>query len=1052
MTTADAARTTRTTSIDADPATTGGRIVRIEVRPRPEADGVLRDPHGEAVRRQVLELGLAEVPTAVRRVAVYLVAAPEDILDEAAIDRIAHELLADPVTESARVFLRPDRGPDPGREPDRETHPIAIEVHPLPGVTDPAADSVRTAIATLLGVADVAALEAVEVRTGVRWEFEGVPATAAREIALRLLANPVIQDVHDGRVHPDRFPHGTPRGDEVPDVPLRDLDDEALGVLSREGHLFLSLEEMRAVQAHYRDLGREPTAIELETLAQTWSEHCVHKTLKSTVRYREAGGPGPSLADRAAGRPGHRVEADGSVVVENLLRSTVAAATRELIDDGVDWCLSVFVDNSGVVAFDDRHAVCFKVETHNHPSAIEPYGGAATGIGGCIRDIVGTGLGAKPIAATDVFCVAPPDLAEVPAGCLPPRRVLDEVVAGVRDYGNRMGIPILDGAVWFDRRHVGNPLVFCGVVGLLPRDLVSGDARPGDRIVALGGRTGRDGIHGATFSSAELTDTHADEFSHAVQIGHAVVEKTVLDAVLAARDEPGGPIFSAITDCGAGGFSSAVGEMGERVGASVDLDRAPLKYAGLDPVEVWISEAQERMVLAVPPEHLGRLAEICAAHEVEWSDLGAFGGTDGDLVLRWRGREVGRLAMAFLHGGVPMPVREAVWSAEVSGDPPGDAADADLERLSIADGDPATILATLERLLGHPNIASKAWIVRQYDHEVQGRTVVKPISGVGEGGPTDAAVIEPIPGSGRGLAIGSGLATGWEADPYLMGLAAIDECVRNLVCSGADPSRIALLDNFCWPGCDDPRRMAALVRASEACYDGAIAYRAPFISGKDSLNNQFTTDGGETIRIPPTLLVSGFAPVPDLGRATTMDAKRAGSRLVLVGATTAATGGGHLHRVAAGPAIAALDASLPEADLDAGPLAAAAVHRAIAAGLVRSAHDPSEGGLLVAAAEMAIAGGLGAAIDLEAAAPNGPALAAAFAETPGRYLLEVAPDRIEALGEVLGDVPHAIVGEVLGESRFEVRGGGAVAARPIDDLERAWRRGALIHPETEVPA
>ncbi len=1014
------------------------RVIRVEVRPRPDSAGSSQDPHGEAKRRQALELGLPENPTAMRRVAVYLIAAPPAILDDADVDRIAGELLADPVAEIGRVVGR-EESASAGPLPDGA---VAIEVHPLPGVTDPAADSVRTAISAMLGLGEASS---IEVRTGVRWEFEGVGSATAREIALRILANPVIQDLHEGRLHPDRFPAGTPRSEDVPDVPMRDLDDEALARLSREGHLFLSLEEMRAVREHYRELGREPTAIELETLAQTWSEHCVHKTLKSTVRYREAGGPGPSLLVGAAERPGHRIESDGSVVVDNLLRSTVAAATRRLIDEGLDWCLSVFVDNSGIVAFDDRHAVCFKVETHNHPSAIEPYGGAATGIGGCIRDIVGTGLGAKPIAATDVFCVAPPDMPEVPAGCLPPRRVLDQVVAGVRDYGNRMGIPTLDGAVWFDRRHVGNPLVFCGVVGLLPRELVAGEARPGDRIVALGGRTGRDGIHGATFSSAELTDTHADEFSHAVQIGHAVVEKTVLDAVLAARDEPGGPIFSAITDCGAGGFSSAVGEMGEAVGAAVDLDRAPLKYEGLDPVEVWISEAQERMVLAVPPEHLERLAEICAAHEVEWSDLGVFGGTDGDLVLRWRGREVGRLAMEFLHGGVPMPVREATWSAAGADDPHFDAVESGTEALSIADVGPSTILQTLERLLGHPNIASKAWIVRQYDHEVQGRTVVKPITGVGEGGPTDAAVIEPIPGSGRGLAIGSGLATGWEEDPYLMGLAAIDECVRNLVCSGADPSRIAILDNFCWPGCDDSRRMAALVRASEACYDGAIAYRTPFISGKDSLNNQFTTDAGRTIRIPPTLLISGFAPVPDLARIATMDAKRAGNLLVLVGDTGGATGGAHLHRVANGPAVATLDRSLPETDLVAGPANAAAVHRAIAEGLVRSAHDPSEGGVLVAATEMAIAGGLGVSIDLDRVGPEIPALAAAFAEQPSRYLLEVEPERVESLGEVLGTVPHVVVGELLDAPEVRVRHGDATARRPLSDLERAWRTGALIH-------
>ncbi|MGA0172528.1 MAG: phosphoribosylformylglycinamidine synthase subunit PurS, partial [Phycisphaerales bacterium] len=963
-------------------------------------------------------------PGARARAAVYLIAADREDLPDAAIDGSVTALLADPVTERATIG---------GSASDR----VVVEVHPLPGVTDPAGDSVRTAIAAMLGLPDG---HSIEVRTGTRWEFTGVSPAAARSIAERLLANPVIQAIHEGSFHPARFPRGAERRAEVPEVPLLTLDDAALARLSRDGHLFLSLEEMRAVQAHYRRLGREPRSIELETLAQTWSEHCVHKTLKSTVRYRETSHAGPSIAALTkTGRPGHRVEPDGSVVVENLLKSTVAAATHELIADGLDWCLSVFVDNSGVVAFDDRHAVCFKVETHNHPSAIEPYGGAATGIGGCIRDVIGTGLGAKPIAATDVFCVAPPDLAAVPEGCLPPRRVLGEVVAGVRDYGNRMGIPTLSGAVWFDHRHVGNPLVFCGVVGLMPREFVKGAAKPGDRIVALGGRTGRDGIHGATFSSVELESTHADEFGHAVQIGHAIVEKTLLDAVLAARDEPGGPLFSAITDCGAGGFSSAVGEMGEALGAEVDLERAPLKYAGLDPTEVWISEAQERMVLAVPQDRLERLAEICAEHEVEWADLGRFGNDARELVLRWRGEEVGRLAMEFLHGGVPMPVRDATWP------PPQGAFGAPSSDSAIESGDsPQEVLSILRRLLAHPNIASKAWIIRQYDHEVQGRTAIKPLVGVGAGGPSDASVVEPVPGTGRGLAIACGLATGWESDPYLMVLAAIDECVRNLVCVGADPSRIAILDNFCWPGCGDAASMGALVRAAEACYDGAIAYRTPFISGKDSLNNQFAVGDGTTIRIPPTLLVSGFAPVESIERSATMDAKSAGNVLLLVGETTAETGGSHLRRVARGSAIDATRAALPAGDLAIGPRLAAAVHRLIAEGLVRAAHDASEGGGLVAAAEMAFAGGLGASIELDAIGESLAPLAAAFAETPSRYLLEVLPESLPRISDALGDLPWRRIGGFDGSGVFAVRTAAGAASVPIAALREAWDSGARI--------
>jgi phosphoribosylformylglycinamidine synthase len=803
----------------------------------------------------------------------------------------------------------------------------------------------------------------------------------------------------------------------VREVPLRDLDDASLEKLSRDAHLFLSLDEMQQVREHFRGLGREPREIELETLAQTWSEHCVHKTLKATVDYQ---GELPGAADI----PDVEMRDGGVVRIHNLLKSTVAAATHRLMDEGLDdWCLSVFVDNAGVVGFDDDHAVCFKVETHNHPSALEPYGGAATGIGGCIRDVIGTGLAARPVAATDVFCVAPLDIAEVPSGCLHPRRILSRVVQGVRDYGNRMGIPTLDGTVWFDEGHVGNPLVFCGCVGVMPRDKVHGGPAPGDRIVALGGRTGRDGIHGATFSSAELTDTHADEFSHAVQIGNPITEKKVLDAILAARDHASGCLYTAITDCGAGGFSSAVGEMGETLGAEVHLDRAPLKYTGLTPVEIWISEAQERMVLAVSPANLDAVAAICEAHEVEWCDLGHFGTPDAELILNYDGEEVGRLSMEFMHGGLPDRVREAAWASPVLRAP-------DIE----AEPD---LAETLVALLSHPNIASKQDIVRQYDHEVQGRTILKPFVGPGGDGPGDAAVITPVRGSTRGLAIGSGLATGWAADPYLMVLAAIDECVRNLVCVGADPSQIAILDNYCWPGCDDPQRMAELVRASVACLHGGLAYRTPFISGKDSLNNQFTTESGETIRIPPTMLISGFGIVPDVTRCITMDAKSAGSALVLVGGTHCETGGSHLLRVAPD---APGRRDLPRVDLAAGPARASAVAAVLAEGRVLAAHDCSEGGLLVAVAEMAMAGGLGATLDAAAIESGGSLAVGCFAETPSRYVLEVAAGEAQDVCRTLADHNASVIGTLTDRPHLAV--GNTVVQ--MDALASAWRGGLKI--------
>ena len=968
-------------------------VHRVEVRPRIEAG----DPTGRAAVASIKSINRTAIPTEVETANVYLI---EGDIDSSDVQRIATELLAHPVTDQVII----------GAGAPRAT--ALIEVHPLPGVMDPEAEAVEAAIQSLLDTD-------VRVRTAVRYDMHGVDDEGGREIAATCLANPLIHDVHIGASHPDALPRGHAHDMTVREVPLRDLDDSAMEKLSRDAHLFLSLEEMQAVRDHFIGLGREPREIELETIAQTWSEHCVHKTLKATIDY-EGDLPG---ADEI---PGAERLPDGRIRIHNLLKSTVAAATHRLMDEGLsDWCLSVFVDNAGIVGFDEDNAVCFKVETHNHPSALEPYGGAATGIGGCIRDVIGTGLAARPIAATDVFCVAPLDTANVPAGCLHPRRILSRVVEGVRDYGYRMGIPTLDGTVWFDEGHVGNPLVYCGCVGVMPRDRVAGDPQPGDKIIAMGGKTGRDGIHGATFSSAELTDTHADEFSHAVQIGNPITEKKVLDAILAARDHAEGCLYNAITDCGAGGFSSAVGEMGEQLGGEVHLDRAPLKYAGLTPTEIWISEAQERMVLAVPPDRLEMLASICDAHEVEWCDLGTFGTEDRSLVLNYAGEEIGRLSMEFMHEGLPGRIREAAWSPSVTS-----------ERSPVSVGE-IDIAESLKSLLSHPNIASKQDIVRQYDHEVQGRTVIKPFVGPGGDGPGDAAVITPVRGSTRGLAIGTGLATGWCDDPYLMVLAAVDECVRNLVCVGADPERIAILDNYCWPGCEDPQRMAELVRASVGCLHAGLAYRTPFISGKDSLNNQFTTDSGETIYIPPTMLISGFGIVPDINRCVTMDAKQSGNVLLLVGETTDAVGGSHLLRVAAD---APGERTLPVANLAAGAARARGVASLITDGLVCAAHDCSEGGALVAAAEMAGAGGLGLALDAAALRGDHDLVVACFAETPSRYLLEMTPSNAKIAAKRLAGHACRVIG-VVTESPDLTLGDISV---PVSELYTAWRNGLRL--------
>jgi phosphoribosylformylglycinamidine synthase subunit PurSL len=1012
------------------------RVHRVEVRTKP---GLL-DPRALAAMAKAQHAGFAGVQQAASG-RVYLL---EGALSPAQLRTITDKLLVDPVVETVH-----------GGSVEVGT----IEVHPLPGVMDPAAQSVREAIRELVGVA-------VDVSTATRYDFQGLSPSDALSLARASLANPAIHQITQGIWEPAELPKGEAYTLRTRTIPLRGLGSDQLTTLSRDTHLFLNLAEMRAVQAEFDRLGRDPTDIELETIAQTWSEHCVHKTLKATIRYTESpssqGIKASSTPIAWASRPGHVVHADGSVTITNLLKSTIAAATNTLIQHhGVDWALSVFKDNSGVIAFDDRWGINIKVETHNRPSAIEPYGGAATGIGGCIRDVIATGLGAKPIASTDVFCVADPGAWSssnpLPPGVLHPRRILTDIVAGVRDYGNRMGIPTVSGGVFFDNRYVGNPLVFCGCVGLIPRHLIHGEPKAGDRIIALGGRTGRDGIHGATFSSAELQSTSASEFSHAVQIGNAIEEKRLLDAVLRARDAGPAPLYSAMTDCGAGGFSSAVGEMAKDLGAFVTLETAPTKYAGLSYTEIWISEAQERVVLAVPAGNVAALQAICDEEHVELCDLGSFATPTREIVLTYASVEVGRLSTHFLHEGLPNPTREAVWRGADERASLGHVATADARTPSTAPKMHEVLLA----LLAHPSIASKHWIIRQYDHEVQGATLIKPLVGPLTRGPGDAAVLQPIASSTRGIALSQGLQTPFGdvslgGDPYWMTLASIDECVRNLVCVGADPSRIAILDNFCWASCDKPENLGALVRAAEACYDGALAYKAPFVSGKDSLSNQLRYTDPRTgepalIEIPPTLLITGLAIVPDVTRCVTMDAKRPGSVLLLVGPRDSNTlshgslGASFLQQLAnrgsvpnLTPATIRGRESVPHVSLTDGPRIARVVAGLMQRGLVLSAHDCSEGGALVAIAEMLIAG----------SSPRQPigcicrtldssehALDTWFGEGPSRYLLEVDPARVDEVRDAFNDFSCLEVGTLTNTGKLAISPSDSVE---VESLAQAW--------------
>jgi phosphoribosylformylglycinamidine synthase len=899
-----------------------------------------------------------------------------------------------------------------------------------PGVTDAVGESARRGYG-LLNSNGTKLPNLRRVRTAALYRLElgqaeNISAQQVANFVRAWLINELVQDfvVYGAQEYNEQgldyflnrlFQTGSAGQGQVRSITLREADDNELQRLSREGLLALNLDEMKAIQAYYREEGRDPTDIELETLAQTWSEHCVHKTFKAKIDYTECDWNGQERKRET---------------VDGMFKSYIVAPTEQLAKE---WIVSAFSDNAGIISFDRNYDISFKVETHNHPSALEPFGGANTGLGGVIRDVMA--VSAKPIAATDVFCFGPLDThaENLPKDVLPPERVFRGVVDGVRDYGNKMGVPTVNGAVLFDRGYVSNPLVFCGTVGLAPKKSHPRNVQPGHRIVVIGGRTGRDGVHGATFSSIELGGQQtASQIGSVVQIGNPIEEKKTLDLLLRARDKK---LYSAVTDCGAGGLSSAIGEMGQETGARVELDRVPLKYEGLEPWEIWVSEAQERMVLAIPPEKLPAFLELAKIEEVEATDLGEFT-SDGLLTLNYNGQTIGQLKMSFLHGGLPRRELEARWQAPET---------RPLKRRAHYEHHrPYLGYATvLKRILADPNVASKEAVVRVYDHEVQGGTVIKPLVGANNDGPSDAAILKPFPNSQRGIVISNGINPRYGLlDPYSMAACGIDEAIRNAVAVGANIERMALLDNFCWGNPNNPERLGELVRAAQACRDYALAFGLPFISGKDSLNNEYLDPKtGQRMAIPGTLLISAIAVIEDVSKAVTMDLKQPGNLLYLLGRTRPELGGSYYAKYHG-----QIEGEVPSVQAGSALRTFRALNRAIKAGLVRSCHDLSEGGLAVAAAEMAFSGGLGVRFDLQKVPYEGSKTdrtnaALLFSETPSRFLVEVEPSRREEFETTMGQSVFARVGTVIADDELGVIGlsSATVLRVHVSELKEAWQ-------------
>jgi len=882
---------------------------------------------------------------------------------------LAVKLLAEDVFQTYRI-----------NGPVLEDAPVVLEVAYKPGVMNPEAASLLKS-ASDLGVSGLIAADS-------SWEYgfygDNISEKDIDRIVNRLLVNATIEYVV--KEPPKTLViKGLPGHTRI--IPIRNMNDDELMALSQD-NLFLNLEEMKVIQNYFSSLQRDPTDCEIEVIAQTWSEHCVHKTFKAKILVN--GQEKPPFLER--------------------LKKATASCQHPLV-------LSAFVDNSGVMEFYEGMAICGKVETHNSPSAIEPYGGAMTGSGGVFRDIVGTGLGAKVLASTDMFCFAPIGIpeTEIPPGCLHPHYLLRRVVAGVKDYGNRMGIPTNNGSVHFHPDFRAKPTVIVGAYGILPAAYsTKREPYPGDLVVTVGGRTGRDGIHGATFSSGEMTDRTMDVNASAVQIGHPIEEKRMFDAILAARDEG---LIRTITDCGAGGFASAVGEMGSKIGVNIALDRAPLKYSGLAPWEILLSESQERMVLAVAPNNLERLMEICSKYNVEATVLGEFT-NNKRFTATYQGITVLDLDMEFLHNGLPQRILTAKWQRPSYPEP------------TIPET--RNWFSLFAKVMSHLNVCSKEPIIRLYDHGVQGTCALPPFAGVKEDGPNDTAIITPLLGKPYGMIIAHGLNPVLNTiDPYQGSLWAATEAVSNAVSAGANPKEMVLIDNFIWPFPDEDS-LGALDRAVDACVDFAKATGMPFVSGKDSLSSTYRGKDGTVIKIPPVLCISVFGRIPDVTRTVSADFKEPGNQIVLIGYRNTSEMAGSVYYDING----AVGQNLPVLKLDKLMNVFEAVHKAINSGKILTCHDISEGGLGAALAEMCFGGALGSAITIPS---NERPEHFLFNETTGCFLAEIKPDT--DLTEVFETIPYSIIGKTTSGGLLTAeQDGKTLFTLNLDELKEAWQR------------
>jgi phosphoribosylformylglycinamidine synthase II len=942
----------------------------------------------------------------------------------------------------------------------------------LPGVTDNVG---KTASEALALVSEFARTHGVQAYTGKAVYFYGdLSKSEVDRVAQEIIANPLIEEIQvfpfaeyfsPARFESQKVPEVVLQGDAKVEVLDLQLEDRALERLSKEKCWALTLQELNTIRSYYarpevqkrrleQGLPAAPTDVEMEILAQTWSEHCKHKIFAAEIDYSEE-----------VAKDKERISSPdlGTFTVKSVFKSYIRKVTEELrAERNLSWLVSVFTDNAGIVRFDPNVDLCIKVETHNSPSALDPYGGALTGIVGVNRDILGCGLGARPIANTDVFCFGPPDWPavgeekELPDGLKHPRRIFEGVHAGVEDGGNKSGIPTVNGAFAFHRDFSGKPLVFCGTIGVLPAETKAGlsgaskNQKPGDFIVMAGGRIGKDGIHGATFSSMELDETAP---ATVVQIGDPITQKRLADFLLEARDLG---LYSSVTDNGAGGLSSSVGEMASGTGgARLDVSDVPVKYPGLQPYELVVSESQERMTFSVPKNKIEAFLALAKRRNVEASVVGEF--TDsGYFQVVYREKVVAELDLSFLHDGLPPMVLKAKWEGpkEESSWSKRPA----LPEVSVTEIQSRAFHENaLYQLLSRWNIRSKEDWVRKYDHEVQASTLIKPFVGVEAKGPGDAAVIWLAPHGGEALA-GVSISCGLQPklsrfDAYLSAQHSLDEAMRNAVAVGTDPDQMAVIDNFCWPdplpsekNPDAQHKLAQLVRANRGLYDLAKIYGTPFVSGKDSMKNDFIGRSrfGKDVKIsvPPTILVTAMGKVHDVAKTVSSDFQKVGDGVYLIGRSSREMGGSELEDSYELPS--SVLRSVAQVNAEENLRLYRTLHKAIQSGLVRSAHDCSDGGFLVALAESCIGGMMGVNAEIERFAEDLRAFGGTMAEfffneSAGRFVVSVDPKNEEEFRKLFSGQTCMRVGVTAPEIMRFTRHGLVILDCPVKEAKRAWR-------------